>query len=218
MDFRKEQFMTSIAQLAGHIQQSRPNSSMSVITIPQFTKECQEANDTLIARQDDLGLDVIDLRQTHRAMLNTGKYTYNGAENIDQACAKSIARRAANFLGVKLNKIAVSRQTQEPPRPVARDPSRTRQQPMQPTRRAQQLTGSKRPPQHRTQPRMEPLRRSWKQEFAPARVHSRPATPGINDLVQAVMSTLQKYGRPPRNRENRGHFRGRAPPMSNWRH
>lgn len=72
---------------------------MSVMTIPQFIKECREANEALLAHQKEGHFDVIDVSHSQPMMVNKGIYTYAGLDDLATACAKGIAREVSSFQG-----------------------------------------------------------------------------------------------------------------------
>ena len=115
MDFKKDKFLSSIANFAGKLKRDRPECSMSVISVPQFTSECMQANEVLKARKTERGIDVLDLTNSHRVMTNKGAYSYSSLDELSTACSKTIARRAAAFLGVKLVAVQPTRSPVEVP-------------------------------------------------------------------------------------------------------
>ena len=72
--------------------EDRPDCAGSVVTVPEFTKGCLEANEILIASRENWKLDVINLINIHRPMLNKGIYSYAEQADMAMACSKTIAR------------------------------------------------------------------------------------------------------------------------------
>lgn len=141
MEFEKDKLLTPVKDFVQKLKTTRPNCSISLVTIPQFSKECREANQALLSLKDEMDetrLDVIDLSRSHRLMVNKGSYSYSGKDELLISCANNLARRVGTFLGVNPTTRRV--QTAEPveddtrtgSRPAA-DPSR--RQESQPTER-----------------------------------------------------------------------------------
>lgn len=75
MEFDKERFLTEVRAFSTKLSETRPNCSWSIVTIPQFHKECRDANENLKELQEELKFDLIDLKHAQRAMALKGDYS-----------------------------------------------------------------------------------------------------------------------------------------------
>lgn len=101
LEFQKDRYLSEISAFAQRTMAKRSDCSWSIITIPQFTKECREANEELKKHQETLRYDIIDVTHAHRPMVTRGFCSYSKLDDTAEACAKAMARKAT-FLDVKI--------------------------------------------------------------------------------------------------------------------
>lgn len=102
IEFRKESYIAEVVAFYERSMAKRSDCSWSIATVPQIHKDCKDTNEILNGQQARMKYDMIDLTLAHRPMLSRGSCSYVGLDETADACAKSIARKAAAFLGVKI--------------------------------------------------------------------------------------------------------------------
>ena len=97
LNFKGNEFIKSLSEFALDLKTKRPNCSLAISTVPEFTKECNTANDALTNSREELGIDILNLKIPHRGMVLRGSYSYSSVDEVAYSCAKSIARKAASL-------------------------------------------------------------------------------------------------------------------------
>lgn len=150
VDFKSDAFLKSVSSFACCLKQQRPDCSMSVITVPQFTKESKDVNEALTAHQEEWKLNVVDLTKGQRAMVLKGKYGYSGTPDLVQLTSGTIAKKACDLLGTK-------------PLPW-RCPPRTSTSPLPPSARRWRPPPGRQHPPPRMRNRQQP---QWRDDWSP---------------------------------------------------
>ena len=116
LNFKKEELLGTLRNLVNETKSSRTNVSFAMTTVPQFTRECNEVNETLKMSQTETSIEILDLSSDHLDMIHRGQYSYSSEESTD-ACAKTIARKIASFLGTELKPLRPREPMGQPPPP-----------------------------------------------------------------------------------------------------
>lgn len=104
MNFNKDDLLRGTRDLVSEATEDRNNVSFSMATIPPFTRECNDVNQYLLDKKNIPNLDTLDMTFAHRHMILRGQYSYSNSDVADP-CAKTIARKAASFLGTELKSL-----------------------------------------------------------------------------------------------------------------